>query len=189
VSSLSARPDAVSEYGRTKLAQEEHFIRHDHTIIRPGTVLGRGGLFGKIAGVMKSLPVIPLLDGGRARMTVIGVHDLCRALEAILQIHEANQYNLYNEEMPTLGELLRQLGTILNRKVLFVPVPAAFLLLPLSILRYLRIRAPLDVDNLKGYITNLAPYHPTNLSSVLARPSTLEAALAEALGEGEVHEL
>ena len=27
VSSLSARPDAVSEYGRTKLAQEEHFIR------------------------------------------------------------------------------------------------------------------------------------------------------------------
>ena len=168
VSSLSARPDAVSEYGRTKLAEEEYFIRNSHTIVRPGTVLGQGGLFGKIAGMMKSLPVLPLLDGGRARMTVIGVHDLCRALEAILQIHEAKQYNLYYEEMPTFGELLRQLGTILNRNVLFVPVPAAFLLLPLSVLRYLRIRPPIDVDNLKGYITNLAPYYPTNLSSVLA---------------------
>jgi NADH dehydrogenase len=182
VSSLSARPDAVSEYGRTKLAQEEHFIRHNHTIVRPGTVLGRGGLFGKIAGAMKSLPVIPLLDGGRAPMTVIGVHDLCRALEAILLIHEPKQYNLYYEDMPTLGEVLRQLATILNRKVLFVPVPAAFLLLPLSVLRYLRIRAPIDVDNLKGYVTNLTPYHPTNLSSVLPRHSTLQAALTEAWG-------
>jgi len=180
VSSLSARPDAISEYGRTKLAEEEYFIRNNHTIVRPGTVLGKGGLFSKIAGVMESWPLLPLLDGGRARMTVIGVHDLCRALEAILQIHEAKQYNLYYEEMPTLGEILGQLGTILNRKVLFVPVPAAFLLLPLSVLRHLGIRAPLDVDNLKGYITNLAPYHPTNLSSVLPQPSTSETAVAEA---------
>ncbi len=180
VSSLSARPDAVSEYGRTKLAQEEYFIRNKHTIVRPGTVLGKGGLFGKIAGVMKRLPVLPLLDGGHGRMTIIGVHDLCRALEAILQIHEAKQYNLYYEDMPTFGELLHELEIILHRKVRFVPVPAAVLILPLLILRYLRIRAPLDVDNLKGYITNLAPYHRTNLSSVLARPSTLHAALAEA---------
>ena len=92
--------------------------------------------------------------------------------------------------MPTLGELLRQLGTILNRKVLFVSVPAALLLLPLSVLRYLRIRAPIDVDNLKGYITNLAPYHPTNLSSVLAQPSTLQAALAETWKEAhKLHEV
>src|SRR5262245_18175416 len=47
ISSLSARPDAISEYGRSKLMQEEHFIRNNHTIVRPGTVLGIGGLFGK----------------------------------------------------------------------------------------------------------------------------------------------
>ena len=159
---------------------------NNHTIVRPGTVLGKGGLFGKIAGMMKSLPVLPLLDGGHARMSVIGVHDLCRALETILQIHETKQYNLYYEDMPTFGELLRELGIILNRKVFFVPVPAALLLLPLSVLRYFRIRAPLDVDNLKGYITNLAPYHPTNLSSVLARPSTWQAALAEVWGKASI---
>lgn len=185
MSSISARPDAVSEYGRTKLAEEEYFIRNNHTIVRPGTVLGKGGLFGKIAGVMQSFPVLPLLDGGHARMTVIGVHDLCRALEIILQIHEAKQYNLYYEEMPAFGELLRQLRTILNRNVLFVSVPAVLLLMPLSVLRYLRIRAPIDVDNLKGYITNSAPYYATNLSSVLARPSTLQAALAETWGKAK----
>ena len=182
VSSLSARPDAVSEYGRTKLAEEEHFICNSHTIVRPGTVLGVGGLFGKMAGMLKRFPVLPLLDRGCTRMTVIGVHDLCRALETILQLREGNEYNLYYEDMPTLGELLRQLSTILNHKVLFVPVPAVVLLLPLSVLRYLGIRLPLDVDNLKGYITNSAPYHPTNLSAVLPRPSTWEGALAEAWG-------
>lgn len=182
VSSLSARPDAVSEYGRTKLAEEEHFSRNNHTIVRPGTVLGRGGIFGKLVGVLNRWPVLPLPDGGRARMTVIGVDDLCRAFETILQTHEVQQYNLYYEDMPTLDELLRQLASTLNRKVLFVPVPTALLLLPLSALRRIHIRTPIDLDNLQGYITNMAPYHSTNLTSVLGRPSTLEAALAEALG-------
>jgi nucleoside-diphosphate-sugar epimerase len=182
VSSLSARPDAVSEYGRTKLAQEEHFIHCGHTIVRPGTVLGKGGLFGKMAGMLQRFPVLPLLDGGRTRMPVIGIHDLCRALEAILQLNEAAQYNLYYEDMPTLGELLRLLGIILGRKVLFVSVPAALLLPPLSLLRHLRIRTSVDVDNLKGYITTLTPYHPSNLSVVLPAPSSLQAALAEAWG-------
>jgi nucleoside-diphosphate-sugar epimerase len=183
VSSLSARPDSVSEYGRTKLAQEEHFMRCGHTIVRPGTVLGQGGLFGKMVGMLESFPVLPLLDGGRARMAVIGVHDLCRSLEAILQIHEAAQYNLYYEDMPTLGELLRLLGIILDRKVFFVPVPAALILPPLSLLRLLSIPTPVDVDNLKGYITSLTPYHPTNLSAILSRPATFQAALAEAWGK------
>ena len=50
ISSLSTRPDAVSEYGQTKLAEEKYFLSRGHTVVRPGTVLG--GLFGKLAGMM-----------------------------------------------------------------------------------------------------------------------------------------
>jgi nucleoside-diphosphate-sugar epimerase len=183
VSSLSARPEAVSEYGRTKLAQEEYFLRRGHTVMRPGTVLGPGGLFGRIAGLLQALPVVPLLDGGRTRMTVIGVYDLCRAVEAILRRSEPAQYNLYYKEMPTFGEVLRLLRRVLRRRVVFLPVPATLLLWPLSVLRHLHVRTPVDVDNLKGYITNLAPYHSTNLAEVLPRTSTLEASLAESWGK------
>jgi len=181
VSSLSARPDAVSEYGRTKLAQEAHFLARGHTVIRPGTVLGRGGLFGKMAGMMEKLPVLPLLDGGRARMTVIGVHDLCRAVEEILR-RPAGEFNLYYEEKPTLGELLGRLREILGRKTIFVPVPAALLLLPLSLLRALQVRTPVDVDNLKGYMKSLEPVHASTLLRVLPRPASTREALAEAYG-------
>jgi hypothetical protein len=116
-------------------------------------------------------------------MTVIGIYDLCRALEAILRQHDkAAQYNLYYEETPTLGEILRLLTIILNRKVFFVPVPAPLLLTPLSLLRHLGIPTPIDVDNLRGYITSLTPYHASNLSAVLPRSLALQDALTESWG-------
>lgn len=179
ISSLSARPDAASEYGRTKLAQEEAFRRR--TIVRPGTVLGRGGLFGKMAAMMEKLPVLPLLDGGRARITVIGVHDLCRAVEEILRRPDG-EFNLYYPEAPTLGELLGRLRGILGRKTLFVPLPAALLVLPLALLRALQVRTPVDLDNLKGYMKSLAPAHKSTLTEVLSRPKSVEEALREAYG-------
>ena len=183
ISSLSARPDAVSEYGRTKFTEEEYFLGRDHTIVRPGTVLGKGGVFGKLAYMLQSFPLLPLLDGGRTHMTVIGIQDFCRAMEKILEISDAKQYNLYYEHQPTLGELLRLLSSVLNLRTLFIPVPAVVLLFPLTVLRYLRIRTPVDVDNLRGYITGLAPFYHTNLSAILPRSHDLQTVLAESWGK------
>src|SRR5262249_31368703 len=121
-------------------------------------------------------------DGGRASITVIGVQDLCKSVDEVLRCHRETQYNLYYEDAPTMRELLHLLRKIIGRHVLFFPVPATCLLLPLSVLRRLRIRTPIDADNLKGYVTSLAPYHPTNLRLVLPHPTSLEAALREAWG-------
>jgi NADH dehydrogenase len=179
ISSISARPDARSEYGRTKLEEEEYFLSQGHTVVRPGTVLGKGGIFGKMADLMQRLPVVPLLDGGRAHMTVVGIDDVCRAVEIIVKDHKRGPHNLYYEEMPTFGDLLRLLARILGRKILFVPIPAALVFPPLWLLSRLSVQTPIDVDNLKGYITGLIPYHQTNLTALLLRPSTWQAALAD----------
>lgn len=182
LSSLSARPDAAAEYGRSKLAEEEHFRKRGHTIVRPGTVLGKGGLFGKMAGMVERWPILPLLDGGRGPMTVIGIGDLCRAFEEVLRRPAGGEFNLYYAERPTLGELLRLLRSILGRKCLFMPFPALLLLVPLTLLRWMRIPTPVDVDNLKGYLKSLEPHHATNLYAVLERPQSMEEALREAYG-------
>jgi nucleoside-diphosphate-sugar epimerase len=180
VSSLSALSEATSDYGVAKRTQEEHFLRQGHTIIRPGTVLGQGGLFGKIAGTVQRFPIVPLLDGGKATMTVIGVYDLCRALDQILRIQEPGQYNLYYEKMPTLASVVRTLAKTLQRRVVFVPVPSILLLLPLSALKALRIRTPIDVDNLKGYIASRAPDYKSDLRGVLPQRTSWESAIQEA---------
>ncbi len=47
VSSLSARPDAQTEYGKAKYTIEQDFKKNNGIIVRPGTVLGSGGIFGR----------------------------------------------------------------------------------------------------------------------------------------------
>jgi len=179
ISTLSARPDAVSEYGCSKYALERHFLEQGDTIVRPGTVVGKGGLFGKMAGMIRTKAILPLVDGGKGPMTVIGIGDLCRALQGILDRAEPREYNLYYPEKPRLKDILVRLREKLGRSTIFIPAPAWMLLVPLKILRWLHIRTPIDVENLKGYMKSQDQIHASNLDLLLARCSTIEEALEE----------
>jgi NADH dehydrogenase len=180
VSSLSARPDARSEYGRSKLEIERVFLDRGDTVVRPGTVIGRGGVFGKLALMIERSAVLPLVDGGRVTTTVIGLADLCRAMEAILGRNQPLEYNLYDPDRPTIKEVLGLLRERLGRKTLLVPVPARVLLIPLTVLAWLGIPTPIDLENLQGYITSRDPLHPSDLMLVVPNPGSLQTALAEA---------
>jgi nucleoside-diphosphate-sugar epimerase len=179
MSSLSARADARSEYGRSKFEIEKVFLERGDTIVRPGTVIGKGGLFGKMAEMIRTKSVLPLVDGGKAEMTVIAISDLCRAMGPVLGRAEPREYNLYYPEKPTMKQLLVRLREKLGSKTLFLPTPAWMLLVPLTILRWLHIRTPIDVDNLRGYMKSKEQIHASTLSLVLEKPSTIEEALSE----------
>ena len=76
-SSVSARVDAQSRYGRTKYHLERRCFDHADTIvIRPGLVLGEGGLFGRIRNWVRRYPLVPLPDGGRGLVSVVNVTEL-----------------------------------------------------------------------------------------------------------------
>ncbi|GAB6124853.1 NAD-dependent epimerase/dehydratase family protein [Humidesulfovibrio idahonensis] len=47
MSSHSARPDAPGECGRTKYRLEQVFLAAGHAVVRPGLVVGEGGLYAK----------------------------------------------------------------------------------------------------------------------------------------------
>ena len=179
VSSLSAREDARSEYGRTKYAIERALFERGETIVRPGTVIGAGGLFGKMANMIRTKSVLPLVDGGKAEMTVIGISDFCKAMEAIVRRVGPREYNLYYPEKPTMKALLVRLREKLGSSTLFMPTPAWMLLAPLTILRWLHVRTPIDVENLRGYMKNKEQIHESNLSVVLEKTSAIDEALSE----------
>lgn len=180
VSSLSARPDAWSEYGRSKFEIERVFLDRGDTVVRPGTVVGKGGLFGNMALMIQRHAVLPLVDGGTVKMTLIGIADLCRAMEAILDRADPREYNLYYADKPTLKQVLVRLGQRLGRRTIFIPMPAWTLFVPLFILSGLRIPIPIDLENLKGYLKSKDPVHPPNLSVVVPSPGSFERALSEA---------
>ncbi len=77
VSSSTAAPDSLSVYGRTKFAGEQAVrgVAGLRTVVlRPNLIVGAGGggVYGRMAGMVRRLPVIPLLGGGR--VTVQPIH-------------------------------------------------------------------------------------------------------------------
>jgi predicted dehydrogenase/nucleoside-diphosphate-sugar epimerase len=93
LSSQSARPDAVSVYGRTKYEAEHALLAQNPggrglkvVILRPGLVTGpkaqgiRRGLFQRLRALVERLPVLPLVGGGTAVVQPIHVDDLCAAI-------------------------------------------------------------------------------------------------------------
>jgi len=130
ISSLSSRPDAQTEYGKAKFEIEQVFKKNNGIIVRPGTVLGPGGIFAGMVGLVKRLPVVPLLDGGNSQMYIIEIDDLCRAIYQIIKAENIiTEYNLYYPERVTLKEILITLRSLLKRKIIFIPVPSKLLIL------------------------------------------------------------
>jgi nucleoside-diphosphate-sugar epimerase len=167
VSSLSARSDAQTEYGKAKYTIEQDF-KNNGIIVRPGTVLGSGGIFAGMVGLVKKFPVVPLLDGGKSQMYMIGIDDLCRAFyQIIMANNNLTEYNLYYPERVTLQEMLFALRSLLKRKILFLPVPSKFLILPLTFFNTIGIKLPVDIDNLRGFIKSQAMPYPSDLQKVI----------------------
>lgn len=175
ISSLSSRPDAQSEYGKAKFEIERYFKRDKGIIIRPGTVLGEGGIFWKMVQLVKSSPVVPMLDGGISQMFVIGIDDLCRSIGRLIKTTgEPVEYNLYYPERVTLKEILTAIRRMLRRRTIFIPVPASFLILPLSILGAFGLKLPIDIENLRGFIKSQTMVYPSDLPKVLKASMSLE---------------
>jgi len=181
VSSLSARPDAVTDYGKAKYEIEQYFLQNKGIVIRPGTVIGNGGVFGKIITLMKKSPVLPLPNGGKSPMYLIGIADLCLAITKILHRKGPSEFNLYYPEKPTLKAILTQIKSMLSCRVKTIPIPASFLLWPLEILKRMHIRTPIDVDNLKGFIKSQDKTFRSDLEIVLGEIPNFETSLKNSL--------
>ncbi len=177
ISSLSAHPDAVTEYGKAKYELERYFLQHKGIVIRPGTVIGDGGVFGKILTLMKKSPILPLPSGGKSQMYLIGIADLCLSITKIFDRKGPSEFNLYYPEKPTLRSVLTQIKSVLPCKVKMIPIPASFLLLPLELLKRLHIRTPIDVDNLRGFIKSQDMTFRSNLEIVLGVTPNLKTSI------------
>ncbi len=187
VSSLAARPDAITEYGRTKHRLEEEFLGAGHPVVRPGTILGPGGLFGRIARTVLERPLVLLVDGGRGRMIVVGTRDVCCALEVVARGTAAGVHNLYVPGTITMREVLTLLAEIRGRRPHFLSVPSGLLLPVLATAERLGFRMPVTSENLRGYRVSQTGIGNTHLPELVPDYRPLREALREsfAASDGE----
>ena len=143
MSALGTRRGAASRYHQTKWAAEEA-VRASGlgwTIFRPSIIYGPGdGFVTLLSSMVRRLPVVPVIGGGRQRVQPIPVEQVAAgfagALEQPATIEQT--YELGGPEAVTLLELLDLIGRALGRRrvrTLHVPLgvmtPLARLLHPL----------------------------------------------------------
>lgn len=160
LSSQSARPDAISSYGRTKYMAERRLLDDEgdlHVIIlRPGLVVGQGdkGLFGRLSRVVESLPVLPLLGGGRSIVQPIHIDDLCSAVFLCVQKAAGLKKTILHLGYPEgieLAELLQHIAVArLGRRRFTLPIPFWPVEILVGVAEGLRIPFPIHSNNVKA---------------------------------------
>ncbi|WP_033922604.1 complex I NDUFA9 subunit family protein [Sphingomonas sp. 37zxx] len=126
ISAIGADAQSPSLYGRTKAEGEQAVLAAfpGATILRPSVVFGREDQFvNRFAGMIASLPVVPVLKGG-ARFQPVYVGDVAKAVTAALAdpgVHGGQTYELGGPDVLTMAELHRWIGEQIGRTP---PMPA-----------------------------------------------------------------
>jgi len=130
VSGIGADAQSRSPYirarGRGELAVREAFPRA--TIVRPRAMFGPGdALFAGLADLVRILPAIPLIGGGRTRLQPVYVEDVADAIARILARPDTagQTFELAGPYTYSLRELIGFALRLIHKRRPLVPLPFA----------------------------------------------------------------
>lgn len=166
-SSYSAGKHASSLYGRTKFTLEQKLIELCRVVIvRPGLVLGEGGIYGRIRKWARVMPFVPLPDGGHGKVPIIAIEKLCDlTLGLVLDKSLPNVANLFEPQLKSLRELVLETAAEVGHRPWIVHIPATLLFSILKLAFWLHLPIPVNADSLAGFIANQSAQHSSTIES------------------------
>ncbi len=151
VSTMSAHEDAISAYGKQKLAIEELFLKSKNTtVLRSGLIIGNGGIVREMAQFMKSKHAVPLIGGGKQPLQIISVYDLAKVIDNVIGKSLDGRYVAATPEVYTYKSFYAALAKYINVKIVYIPLPYWFLETVLKIAARIGLSLGVGDDNLKG---------------------------------------
>ncbi len=152
VSSVAAAPDAPNHYGRSKHAAERLLDPARDLVVRPGTILARGGggIFGLMRDLMRKVHVVPLFGGGRQPLQTVHVDDLCDAIAHAIERGVTGTVNVAEPSPRSFREVLALTAARMRVRCLFVPLPFAPALAAVRLIERLGLPSPLRSESLLG---------------------------------------
>ncbi len=151
VSSMSAHPRALSWYGRSKLQIEGMLNPSRDLVVRPGFVLGHGGVHQRLAGLIARLPFIPSFYGGNQPVQTIAVAELCQGIVRAAVKQRSGRLVLASAQAITLDTFYRAIADSLGqpRKPL-IHLPGSALASLFGVAEKLHVLLPMTSENLLG---------------------------------------
>ena len=151
LSSLSAIPEARSVYGRQKLELERRLSAIGACILRPGLVVGAGGLVRNLVATMRARRIVPLVDGGTQPVQCIWLADVSEIVRALVERGCPPQTMTVAVEPPlTAGALARDLRRALGIRAASVSIPYPIAYGVAWLLEAAGLPSPLPVESLLG---------------------------------------
>lgn len=181
ISSYAARADTRAEYGQMKYRLEEFFLERGHGVVRPGLVIGNGGMFGRNLKQILRAPVIPLLDGGRDLIAVIAIEDFVSSMDRLAANCSRGAFNLFNRELVPMRRLVETINRFAGRKPMLLNVPLNAALVFLTVAEKLRIPFPAGADNVRSLKQSLPHIYESDLEALIGRTKSFEAMIESAV--------
>jgi NADH dehydrogenase len=181
ISSHSARPDAVSEYGIAKYRVERFYLDAGQSLVRPGLVLGAGGMFDRHLRLICHSRVIPLVDGGSDPVAVLALSDFSLAMLKAVEASEPLVLNLFNQTEPAMREIVETALRLRQRRALILPIPYTLAAFAVGAAERFRLPLSFNSGSLRAMKLNRKRLHESNLRSLLGYETDLETAIARSL--------
>jgi nucleoside-diphosphate-sugar epimerase len=150
ISSMSAHEGAESLYGREKLHIESTLDASRDAWIRPGFIIGNGGVFKNLAGSIRKLPLIPLFYGGMQPIQTVHVEDLTECVCAVVERGICGLIRYGEREAVLLRDFYAAIAAGLGVKRPLVRLPGALTLAGLRMAEGAGLRLPMTSQNLLG---------------------------------------
>lgn len=150
ISSLAAHANALSVYGRQKFAIEQQAAARGYTVIRPGLVLGHGGLFSSLETHLAKSNKIPLVGGGTQPLQTVHIDDLVKAVAAAVAQNSKGVFTVAETPAISYRRFYELLCAQKNIKPFFVPVPYWVMKSAITVANSIGMKLPVNKDNVLG---------------------------------------
>ena len=153
MSALGTRPNATSRYHQSKFRAEEYVRASglDWTIFRPSIIFGPEDAFvNKLAGLIRSFPVVPVIGNGAYRLQPIAVTDVARCFAMAPEMPETfgQIFEVCGPDRLTYNDLLDTIGKVLGKpRVAKLPNPLGIMKVVVPIFQVFPF-FPLTMDQL-----------------------------------------
>lgn len=178
ISSMSAHEDAESFYGRSKFELEQRLKLSQSLVIRPGFIVGFGGIFDRLRATLAKFPLVPLFFGGRQRIQTVWIDDLVQGILSAIEFDLSGVLNIAETEPVAIRDFYRGMASLAGRRPVFVSLPGGVFARVLSAFEAWGVRLPLSSENLKGLKKMRTFDVSSDLSKVGLSPRSFPESLA-----------
>jgi nucleoside-diphosphate-sugar epimerase len=181
ISSVSADKTSPAVYGQQKAAIENLFLERGGTAIRPGLILGNGGMFANMRDYLKKKRNIPVFNGGTQPLQTVFVNDLVLAIEKLVSNNMRGVFTFCEHEPVHYKEFYNELCRQLNVKPRFISIPFWVAGCMVTCANTVGITLPINHDNLQGL--KLMRAHPSkeDVEAIGVQPGTYKENLERAM--------